>query len=250
MRHVVTRCTFATLLMVTTAGATFYASAASATPSSAAATRLLVTSLKDARAAKWVHEQIHVYEAGALIAVENDTLGPRSAQGSVTINGLSNSGTVQVIALPTQNEVYVNGTSGGLSALFPDMESPYEYANEWLELTPTDPDYVSVSTPNTLASTFALVRFSGKLTLGPVVVRRGQRVRAISGTIPIEGGTPATHGTLYVTATKKPLPFSLQESPGGIVEDLVWSNWKVGTTPTPPPSATPFPVSSTTSTSS
>jgi hypothetical protein len=108
----------------------------------------------------------------------------------------------------------------GISTTDPD-----KYANQWLELKPTNSDYSTVSAGVTLESDFSHVAMSGTLKLEGVMTIKGRRVRAISGHVPATSQTPAAKATLYVTTSGPVLPVEYRVIAKGLQSTTVWSNW-------------------------
>jgi hypothetical protein len=102
---------------------------------------------------------------------------------------------------------------------------PQQYADKWLELTPSNPGFTTVSAAVTLASDFGHVALPGHLTEGRVVTIDGHKVQPISAHILATSQSPAGTATLYVTTTGRILPFEYRAVAKGVETTTKWSNW-------------------------
>ena len=214
---------------------------ASASPGSTMAAK----AFSDARASSWVHEEISDAISGTISESANFTAGTTSAAGTLSVGSPSAATNLSFIDLDSANQVYIEGPAPVLTSFDSLTFTPTvaaQYANEWIEMLPSDSDYNQLS-GITVASEFSGYTLTGRVTLGSVVTRGGQKVRAITGTLSGTG-----KATLYVTDSARPLPVSLNATSGNVTVHISWDTWNEGSTPAAPPSSVPFPAVSTTTT--
>ena len=213
-------------------------------PSSASVVKELNTTLKDASQRHWVNTDLVLSSQGVTEIAEKLVFGPASATG--TINVVTSSGPVllNITILNAAQQIYVETSPAGLAEFFADLSAAQDtqYANQWLELTPSDPDYSSLSPGASSTTVISSLHLSGHLVAGPPTHVDGQRV------IPITGKLSGAKATLYVTDTLRPLPVEIKMSVSGVAATEVFSQWGEGSLPIAPATAIPFPTASTTTT--
>ena len=136
----------------------------------------------------------------------------------------SNGGHAQVIVI--DGNAYIYGDVKAVRNYFGlSSTDPQQYADKWLELTPSNPGFTTVSAAVTLASDFGHVALPGHLTEGRVVTIDGHKVQPISAHIPATSQSPAGTATLYVTTTGRILPFEYLAVAKGVKTTTRWSDW-------------------------
>jgi hypothetical protein len=196
--------------------------ACSSGPSNAGATmspgQLAELALRNATAARWVHETGSATGPGHVLTMVND-IGTNEGRQVIDSNGARS--TVLVI-----NEVaYINGDATALTQYFGlQISNPQEMAGQWISIRPTDQNYSAVSAAVTLQSDFGTL-ISGPFTEGPPVVFDGRSLNALRGFVQGPSGAENVPATLYVTRTGTVLPVRLKASTGGVTETRIWSNW-------------------------
>ena len=135
-------------------------------------------------------------------------------------------GESEVIAFDRLQTLYVRANALGLTSIYSlSSTDATTFAGEWMTVTPSDSEYGSIAYATTLASDFGQVRFAGAISESGVITYKGRRVRALKGTVPPLDGAPKFAGTLYVTATKKPLPVAFVEVNAKATVTVSWSSW-------------------------
>ncbi len=191
--------------------------------SGSSARELLNKALHDATSSHWVHENVQVKQKGVVVQEANDDIGATQGLQFVSLVG---GGESEVIAFDHLQTLYVRANASGLSSIYElSSTDAATYANEWLTVTPSDSEYGSIAYATTLASDFGQVRFSGAISESGVMTYKGRRVRALRGTVPPLDGAPKFAGTLYVTATGKPLPVTFVEVNPKASVSVSWSSW-------------------------
>jgi hypothetical protein len=201
---------------------TFVASTGAATVT---ASSLLASATRDAIAATSVHEVgVTTQSSTSSTEQENNDVG---TNGGIQQFAFSSGALADVIALDAKKKLYIRGNADALTNFFGlDLVDPNTYAGEWLLVTPKDPNYRAVALATTLRSDFDLsLDFKGHLTLGPATTVDGQRVRAISGTVPAQEGSPSYSATVYVTVGVRPFPVALHATVSGATYKETWSRW-------------------------
>jgi len=236
IRRVVTiLVTFVTMGSLATLVAT---SSSSATTTSAST--LLATALHDALGATSVHEVALTTQSSTTEQEDNDI----GVQAGIQQFAFSNGALADVIALDAQKKLYIRGNTYAITNFFGlDLVDPATYANEWLLVTPKDSNYGAVALATTLKSDFDVsIDLKGHLVLGPLTTKDGQRVRAITGTIPAQDGNPSYHATVYVSVGARPLPVSLTATISGATYKVTWTKWNEKLKVSAPNGATAEPV--------
>jgi hypothetical protein len=134
----------------------------------------------------------------------------------------------QVIVL--NGNAYLYGDVNAIAHYFEiSTTDPQKYANQWLELSPSNPDFSTVSAAVTLNSDFGHLVMPKHLTVGKTVIMGGHKVKPISGHIAATSQHPAATVTLYVTTSGKVLPVVKYVISGkGLHSTTSWSNWGHG----------------------
>jgi hypothetical protein len=189
----------------------------------ATASSLLAAALHDATSETSVHEVALTTQSSTTEQEDNDI----GAKGGIQQFAVSNGALADVIALDAKKKLYIRGNTYALTNFFGlDLVDPASYANDWLLVTPKDPNYGAVALATTLASDFGLsLDFKGHLALGRVTTVDGQRARAISGTVPAQDGNPSYRATVYVSDGAKPLPVTLTATISGATYKATWTKW-------------------------
>lgn len=183
------------------------------------ASQLLALAIHDADGSGWVHQTVAAAESGHKFSMVND-IGTAEGRQVIVSDG------AHARVLVTGGNAYLYGDDSAIANYFAISTSdPQKYANQWLELTPTSPDYSTVSAAVTLQSDFEHVSMPGTLKEGGVVTIRGHKVRPISAHIPATSQAPAGDATLYVTTSSKVLPFEYQVVGKGVKSTTKWSDW-------------------------
>jgi len=189
----------------------------------ASARALLHTALHNATTSGWVHESVQVKQKGVAVQDAQDDIGTHEGLQFVSSLG---GGESEVIAFDQLQTLYVRANTLGLTAIYSlSSADATTYANEWMTVTPSNSEYGSIAYATTLASDFGQVRFSGAVSESGVVTVAGRRVRALKGTVPPLDGAPRFVGTLYVTATGRPLPVKFVERDANASVTVSWTAW-------------------------
>jgi hypothetical protein len=197
-------------------------SVAAASSQAESAPALLAQATHDAEASGWVHETASASGEGHSLSMVND-IG--SAEGRQVI--VANGAHAQVIVV--NGDAYLNGDANAIAHYFEiSTTDPQKYANQWLELTPSNPGYSTVSGAVTLNSDFGHLDMPKHLTLGKAVIVGGHKLEGISGHIAATSQHPAVTVTLYVTTSGKVLPVKYEIAGKGLVSTTSWSNWGHG----------------------
>ena len=208
-------------------GFTSWGTASASTPSSAPRA-LLALAVHDAIGSGWVHETDSTTGSGHSFSMVND-IG--TTEGRQVIDADGAHGKVLVL----NGDAFLYGDDSAIAFYFGiSKNDPQKYANQWIELKPTDSDYSTVSDAVTLASDFDHLVMSGPLTEGKIMSIHGHMVRPISGHVPATSQSPAGNATLYVTASGKVLPFEYRLVAKGLLSTSSWSNWGKKVTLTAP----------------
>lgn len=211
------RCEWSLAACTLVIGITSCGTASASTPTTAS--QLVALATHDAIGSGWVHESINATESGHSFSMDND-IGSTEGRQVIVSDGAH--GKVLVI----DGDAYLYGNDKAIANYFGISTSdPQKYANQWLELKPSSPDYSTVSDAVTLASDFDHVVMSGTLTEGKIVTIKGHKVRPISGRVPATSETPAANATLYVTTSGKILPIEYLVVSKGIRSTTTWSDW-------------------------
>jgi hypothetical protein len=187
------------------------------------ASSLLGAALHDALSETSVHEVALTTQSSTTEQEDNDI----GTNGGIQQFAFSNGALADVIALDSQKKLYIRGNTYAITNFFGlDLVDPATYANEWLLVTPKDSNYGAVALATTIKSDFDVsIDLQGHLTLGPVTTKDGQRVRAITGTVPEQDGNSSYHATVYVSDSARPLPVSLSATISGATYKVTWSKW-------------------------
>jgi hypothetical protein len=193
---------------------------AGAAPSARA---LLGKALHNATTSKWVHENVQVKQKGVAVQDASDDIG--ATEGLQFVSSLGG-GESEVIAFDHLQTLYVRANALGLTSIYAlTSADAATYANVWMSVTPSDSEYSSIAYATTLASDFSQVRFKGAISESRVITLDGRKVRALKGVVPPIGGAPKFVGTLYVTATAKPLPVTFVERDSKSSITVSWADW-------------------------
>ena len=187
------------------------------------ASSLLAAALHDATSETSVHEVALTTQSSTTEQEDNDI----GVNAGIQQFAVSNGALADVIALDAKKKLYIRGNTYALTNFFGlDLVDPSSYANDWLLVTPKDPNYGAVALATTLASDFDLsLDLKGHLAIGPVTTVDGQRARAISGTVPAQDGNPSYRATVYISDNSKPLPLTLSATISGATYKATWTKW-------------------------
>jgi hypothetical protein len=184
---------------------------------------LLKVALRNATSSHWVHETVQVKQKGVAVQDGSDDVG--TTEGLQFVSSLGG-GESEIIAFDRSQTLYVRANAVGLTSIYAlSSTDATTYAGEWMTVTPSDSEYGSIAYATTLASDFSQVRFAGAISESGVIVFKGRRVRALKGTVPPIDGAPKFVGTLFVTATGKPLPVTFVERNAKASVTVSWSSW-------------------------
>jgi hypothetical protein len=184
---------------------------------------LLNTALHNATTSRWVHESVQVKQKGVVVQDGTDDIGTTEGLQFVSTLG---GGESEIIAFDHVHTLYVRANSLGLTSIYSlSSTDATTYAGEWMTVTPSDSEYRSIAYATTLSSDFGQVRFAGAISESGVITFKGRRVRALKGVVPPFEGAPKFVGTLYVTATGKPLPVAFVERNATASVTVSWSSW-------------------------
>ena len=209
---------------------------AGAAPSAPA---LLASALHDAASAHWVHERTIMLIKGSVVSMGVNVIGATGGEQKViTASG----GSARLIALDRNRRMFINANEPALTSMFGISSSKAAAAaNHWLVLTPSDPNYASVDSATTLKTDFAQISFIGGPVLRGVTTLAGHRVYELFGAVTASNGVPEGSGTLYVTATAKPMPFAYHVVAGSFALTVSWTGWGKGVALRAPAGAVAFP---------
>ena len=187
------------------------------------ASQMVSVAIHDAEESGWVHEVTNATGQGHVFSMVND-IGTTEGRQVIISDGAH----AEVIVL--NGDAYIYGDEKAVANYFEvSRTDPQTYANRWLEITPSNPDFSTVSAAVTLASDFGgQVAMGGALTEGPARVLDGVRVLAIRGRIPATAQSPAGNATLYVTTSGRILPFEYQVTGKGVESTTRWTDWGRG----------------------
>ena len=186
------------------------------------ASALQSLAIHDAEQSGWVHEATHATGAGHVFSMVND-IGTTEGRQVVVSDG------AHAKVLVINGDAFIYGDEKAVANYFGlSSTDPQKYANQWLELTPSNPGFSTVSAAVTLTSDFGHVAMPGSLREGRVVIIDGHRVRPLSAHIPATSQAPAGNATLYVTTSGKVLPFEYRVTAKGIESTTRWSDWGRG----------------------
>ena len=207
------------------------ARAATPPPSASA---LQTEAIADAENGGWVHEVGHAKVAGHTLAAHND-IG--LFEGRQIID--SDKSHAEVIQIG--QSAYIRGNANAISDYFGlTKNDPQQLANTWLSLGPADgPEYTTVIDAVTLKSDFEHVRIPGAVTEGHPVRVDGTRCIPILGQT-TQPGLGTITMTLFVTASKHPLPVELKGTSKKGASTTIWTHWGKPVTLTAPPDAIPL----------
>ena len=218
------------------AGAGAAIAPANASPSASA---LLTSALRDATSAHWVHERTIMLIKGSVVSMGVNVIGATGGeQKMITANG----GSARLIALDRNRRMFINANEPALTSMFGISSTrAAAAANHWLVLTPSDPNYASVDSATTLRTDFAQISFIGGPVLRGETTLAGHKVYELFGAVPPSSGVPEGSGTLYVTATARPMPFAYHVVAGSFALTVSWTGWGRGVALRAPSGAVAFP---------
>lgn len=122
------------------------------------ASSLLAAALHDATSETSVHEVALTTQSSTTEQEDNDI----GVNAGIQQFAVSNGALADVIALDAKKKLYIRGNTYALTNFFGlDLVDPSSYANDWLLVTPKDPNYGAVALATTLASDFDLSRSEG-----------------------------------------------------------------------------------------
>lgn len=190
--------------------------------SGASTSGLVLLAIRNAELSGWVHETVDATGRGHRLSMNND-IGASEGRQIIISDGAH----AQVLLI--KGNAYLYGDSKAIANYFGiSSTDPQRYANRWLELTPSNPGYATVSDAVTLKSDFRSVVMNGKVTEGPVVTIDGQNVRPLHSHFAGTSNAPAGNATLYVTTSGKILPFEYQVTANGTRSTTRWTSWGRG----------------------
>jgi hypothetical protein len=199
-------------------GMSSWGTAAASTPAPSAS-QLMSLAIHNAESAGWVHEVSNATRPGHTFSMVND-IGATQGRQVVVSDGAH----ARVLVL--NGNAYLYGDNKAIANYFGlSTTDPQKYANQWLELKPSNSDYSTVSAAVTLASDFSHVSLPGSLREGRIVTIKGHKVRPISAHIAATSQTPASTATLYITTSGRILPFEYRAVAKGFTSITSWSNW-------------------------
>ena len=210
------------------------ASATTPTGSTPSASALLEQAVQNAEMSGWVHEVSVASGSGHKFSMVND-IGTTEGRQVITSDGAH--ATVLVVG----GNAYIYGNEAAVAKYFEiSTTDPQKFANQWLELTPSNPDFPTVSAAVTLSSDFPQIKIPGALHEGQTVMVDGHKVRPISGHVPATSHTPAATATVYVTTKGTVLPVESRIVAKGIMETTSWTQWGRAVQIAAPTSSTPL----------
>lgn len=179
----------------------------------------MALAIRQAVGSGWVHETVSANDSGHSLSMVND-VGTNEGRQVIVSDGAH--GRVLVL----NGDAYLYGDEAAIKNYFEISKSdPQKYANQWIELKPSDPGFSTVSGAVTLTSDFEQVSMTGTLTMGNVVSINGHKVRPINGHVPATAQSPAGTATLYVTTSGKVLPFEYRVVAKGTRFTTRWNDW-------------------------
>jgi hypothetical protein len=160
-----------------------------------------------------------------------------------------NGGHDTLVAFDSKHRLYEIANAKGLLD-FQITSNVGQYANKWMQETPSDPGYTFDAFATTLSTDFHQYTPLGHLRLGPVVLMHGERVRAITGDAPRMWSqlAPTAKATMYVSASGPVLPVSFTVAIPQFPLRVTWSHWGRPVKLVAPASFIAHPVSSATAT--
>jgi hypothetical protein len=180
---------------------------------------LLSLAIHDAEGSGWVHETESATGSGHTFSAVND-IGASEGRQVIVADGAH----AQVLVIG--GNAYLYGDDRAIAGYFGiSTTDPEKYANQWFKLTPSNPDYSTVSAAVTLKSDFGHVEALGRFKEGGIVEVSGQKVRSFTAHIPASSQNPAGNATLYVTTSAKPLPVGYVLTAKGIKSTTHWADW-------------------------
>jgi hypothetical protein len=193
---------------------------ATASTPSTSASQLVALAIHDAEGAGWVHETTNASGSGLKkFSMVND-IGATEGRQVIVSDGAH--ATVLVIG----GDAFIYGNAKAVANYFEiSTTQPQKYANQWLELTPSSPDFSTVSSAVTLESDFSHLEMPGSLREGSVVTINGQRARSVSAHVPATSQSPAGNVTLYITTSGEILPVEYRAVAKGVKSTTTWSHW-------------------------
>lgn len=209
-------------------------SVASASTSAPPPSKLLALAIQNADASGWVHEITNASGPGHKWSADN-VIGTTEGRQNIVSDG------AHARVLVVGGNAYIYGDDKAITNYFGiSTANPQKYANQWLELTPSNPGYSTVSNAVTLTSDLGHLEMQGKLKEGQVVVIDGHKVCPITGHIPATSQAPAGIGTAYVTTAGRILPFEYRITANGIKSTTSWTQWGHAVKLAAPNSSTPL----------
>lgn len=207
--------------------------------SSAATTRrsgasLVSLALRNAVAARWVHETVHTSDSGHVLTMDN-SVGRVEGRQVIEADGAH----AQVILI--HRTAYIEGDAKAVVTYF-GFRGPNakKLAGKWISLTPTDSGYRNVASAVTLKSDFQQVALKGPFEKSRPVTVDGKKVIPIRGVMKDAPRGATIPVVLEVTASGAVLPVALRASGDGIKESVSWNDWGHAVILTAPHDATPI----------
>jgi len=160
--------------------------------------------------------------AKRLVTVTDAThLGGRQTI-TLTASGKSDTVVIELIA----GNVYLRGDAAILTAYmgYPRATAK-QLANKWVEIPNSSPEFASVSSGITIASTLAEVTMTQSVTSHSAVTLDGAMVEVLKGTSVKSAQNPAAKETLYFSAANRPLPVEVTQTYQGSLATIVFSHW-------------------------
>jgi hypothetical protein len=198
-------------------------------PDTAKALAILNAARSDALAERWAH-----VSGSQLVTVA----GPD--RGTQTVKIGSDSGLIKVLP----NATYIQGSAAALQRLFDvPAAAATKVAGKWVILTPSDPEYKSVTIGVTLPSELQELDLQGTLRTESYS-RNGTQGTLISGSLPPSANITKGLGALLVTTGPHPLPeeFAEFQATGATAFDETFSLWGAAELVQAPSGAVPLPT--------
>ncbi len=186
------------------------AGAASTPKATTAASSLLSTALANAQKATAVHINVQSSEATEHLSVSGND-GSQSGTEAMSLKQGSKS--ESVAGRYVGGAVYFKANNAGLKSYLGVKTSDLaKYANHWLSLSSSDPEFTDAAGSMTVATTLREVSVSNPTLAKGTKTVDGVKVKVLHGTPAAGTSTTDSTATLYVTASGAPLPISYSES--------------------------------------
>jgi len=201
--------------------------------------QIVAKALAAARAAGSLHSA-STAKTGLGSAVYSDDSSARAGRQVITEPGDGGHATILVLA----GVGYIRGNAVALAGFFglPDATA-VQLAGRWLSVRPGQTGYQQIVQGVTTGSLLGASAPTGRLTVTPPTRVDGYPVVGVRGQVAASAGLPpGSADILYVAATGRPLPVSVQEGTGSNEVTVVFSHWGENVRVSAPRHVTPLPT--------